>query len=131
MQITKQQINELKRKNNGELSSLLNSAKSDRPELLFILNNLGRLPSNFDGKVFDQFLNDSNSKVRLSAVKNVAKLSNTRYLKEIENIARHDSDSMIRREAVSAIGRMRSREAIPFLIERLTDPDPKNLHQTS
>jgi len=107
----------------------LNSVKTDRSELLFILNNLGRLPANFDGEVFVQFLSNSDNKVRLSAVKNVAKLSNTRYLKKIKKIAHTDDNSMIRREAVSAIGRMRSRESIPMLLDMLSDPDPKVLHQ--
>ena len=38
---------------------------------------------------------------------------------------KEEKDSMIRREAVSTIGRMRSRKAIPILKEVLNDSDPK------
>jgi hypothetical protein len=47
--ITKEQISELKKNNLPELYKLL-QRNLDNRELLFILENLGFLPSNFDGE---------------------------------------------------------------------------------
>lgn len=49
--ITKDQIQELKQEKLPELYSLLRKTIDNR-EMLFVFENLGHLPNNFDGNVF-------------------------------------------------------------------------------
>lgn len=126
--ITKERINELKIKNRGELYKLLREQK-DNGIILFLLEHLGRLPSGFNGECFISLLQNKDDRIRLLAVKNIGKLSNDYYLETVYGVAREDQNSQIRREAVSTIGRMRSYKAIPFLLEMLSDSDPKVLLQ--
>ncbi|HEX73614.1 MAG TPA: restriction endonuclease subunit M [Dehalococcoidia bacterium] len=126
--ITTEHINELKIKNRGELYKLLREQK-DNGKILFLLEHLGRLPSGFNGECFISLLQNKDDRIRLLAVKNIGKLSNDYYLKTVYGFAREDQNSQIRREAVSTIGRMHSYKAIPFLLEMLSDSDPKVLLQ--
>jgi DNA modification methylase len=122
--ITKSEIDRLK---NDDLTSLYRHLMNggDDAKTLFILKSLGRLPENFDGDCVRPYLKHPRAEIRLWTVKNLGKLKNTAYLESIFEIAIHDEDSMTRREAVSSIGRMRSRQAIPFLAQLLEDHDPK------
>ena len=122
--ITKEYISELKKSNNGELSKIIINQR-DPSTLYFILENLGRLPSDFDGDCFIPLANHKNDKIRLLAVKNIGKLSNDEFLPLLDKISDKDENTMIRREAISSIGRMRSVKAIPILTKKLSDPDPK------
>jgi len=122
--VTKAEITELKNGNNGELDKYLNPA-NDTKTLFFTLDKLGRLPENFDGKYFVPLCKHPVEKIRLLAVKNIGKLCDEKYLGELENIAISDESTMVRREAISSIGRMRNKNAIPVLIKRLKDSDPK------
>lgn len=122
--ITKEYLAEIKTENNGLLSKYLNP-KEDNNKLIFVLDNLGRLPNNFDGECFIPLIKHPNDKVRLLTIKNIGKLSNDKYLGIVAYIAQNDKNTIIRREAISTIGRMRSRKAIPILFQKLKDPDPK------
>jgi len=122
--LTKDYISEIKYGNNNEFINLLNTQR-EPSILIFILNNLGRLPSNFDGKCFIPLVNHNSDRIRLLAVKNIGKLSNDEYLPLLDKISDNDKNTMVRREAISSIGRMRSTKAIPILIKKLSDPDPK------
>ena len=88
------------------------------------LELLGRLPDDFDGSVLLPFLTDNSTDTRYWAVKNLGKLTDIAYLPQLSEIAALDESSMVRREAVSSIGRMRDQRAIPTLIKFLADPDP-------
>ena len=122
--IKREHINDLKAKNNGELNSLISKQK-DNSTIQFILENLGRLPLDFDGYCFVPFLMNKNENIRFLALKNIGKLNNDKYFELIVRIAKEDKSSLVRREAISTIGRMRSEKAIPFLIEMLKDENPK------
>ncbi|MDY0126218.1 MAG: HEAT repeat domain-containing protein, partial [Anaerolineaceae bacterium] len=122
--ITKSFIEELKNKDLEALYKLINETKGNK-ELVFLLGKLGHLPKNFDASIFTRFTKSSNSEVRFWAVKNIGKQSNPKFLDLLTKIATQDIDSFTRREAVSSIGRMRSRKAIPHLITFLHDEDPK------
>lgn len=122
----KEYITALKKSN--ELPKILNPGQ-ENSTLIFILENLGRLPSKFDGGHFIPFIEHSNDKIRLLAVKNIGKLCNDKYLHLITGVAFYDKNTMVRREAISAIGRMRSKQAIPVLISKLKDSDPKVILQ--
>jgi len=54
--ITKEYITELKNRGNGDLVYLLENQK-DNKSIVFILENLGHLPDNFNGKINFQHLN--------------------------------------------------------------------------
>lgn len=122
--ITKDYINELKGKGNGALSDAIARCK-DSGSLVFFLMKLGHLPKDFDGELLIPLLNHESHQVRLWAVKNIGKLEDVKYLKSLSIVARKDPDSMVRREAVSSIGRMRHPENKAILLEMLNDPDPK------
>jgi len=122
--LNKSEIENLKQNDLQSLYKLIHETISSK-ELVFILSNLGHLPKSFDSKIFEALTKNSNAGVRYWAVKNIGKLSNTNYLDMLFNIAKTDSDSLTKREAVSSIGRMRSRKTIPFLVKILNDDDPK------
>jgi len=117
-------LQELKNKDVEKLHNLIQDAKNTS-EIKVILNNLGRLPPDFDGKCILPLLENEDDEIRFLAVKNVGKLSNINYFAPVSKIAKEDKNSTIRREAVSSIGRMRSAQAISFLIGMLREPDPK------
>ena len=97
----------------------------DEAALLFLLDNLGKLPAGFNGALFIPLLAHTNPKIRILAAKNVGKLKDEKFLIELSQFAANEENTFARREAISAIGRMRSEKAIPILIEFLADVDPK------
>lgn len=121
---TKDGINNLKTGENGKLAKYLDP-KNDTKTLYFTLDKLGRLPNNFNGKYFIPLTKHPSEKIRLLAIKNIGKLSDENYLDLLSNVSLNDENTLVRREAISSIGRMRSKKAIPILIERLKDDDPK------
>ncbi len=121
--ITKTQLHEYKEKNVGAIHKHLASCNSSH-EARVILENLGRLPSDFDGDVILPYLSDAIRDTRFWAVKNLGKLEDTRYLHLLSEVAENDNSSIVRREAISAIGRMRDKSAIPTLVKFLRDEDP-------
>ena len=136
--ITKSEINAEKLKLNtptkGEVhksvffSSVLAPTNSERM-LQFTLENLGRLPKEFDGHLFLPLLDHPNPKIRCLAVKNIGKLKDESLLEAVSAFARAEKNTFARREAVSAIGRLRTEKAIPNLVQFLSDTDPKVILQ--
>jgi HEAT repeat protein len=122
--LTKKEIEHIKSVDLEQLYKVIQEY-TDEQNLLFILSNLGRLPAEFDGQLFVPHLQHSNPQIRLWAVKNIGKLSDETYLVTISNIAYGDKDTVVRREAVSTIGRMRTETAIPILISLLSDSNPE------
>lgn len=122
--LMKKDLQEIKEEDIEKLYELIQDAKNTS-KIKFILNNLGRLPTNFDGKCILPLLESEDDEIRFLAVKNIGKLSNINYFAPVSKIAKKDENSMLRREAVSSIGRMRSAQAISFLIGMLHDADAK------
>ncbi len=122
--MNKIKIEELKRSNSSDLVKILNS-DTEIKLLKFTLENLGKLPSNFNGELFLPLCKHNNEKIRLLAIKNLGKLSDPQYLSFLSNISKDDCSTIVRREAISSIGRMRTKSAIPFLLKKLKDTDPK------
>jgi len=122
--LTKEQIKEVKSNGNGSIGRLVESCR-DGGSISFILENLGRLPSDFDGSFLPGLLQHKSSNVRLQAVKTIGKLANNDYLALLKNVIQDEQDTAVRREAVSSIGRMRNPKAKKYLIEILRDNDPK------
>ncbi|MBF0242720.1 MAG: hypothetical protein HQK64_09650 [Desulfamplus sp.] len=63
---SKEYITVLKNSENGELGAIL-SKQQDNKTIIFILENLGHLPKNFDGSFLKPLLNHEYSKIRLLA----------------------------------------------------------------
>lgn len=126
--LTKEYINELKNKGNGSIGQLI-SAFNEVGNIVYILENLGQLPKNFDSGFLEDLLVHKNSDVRYWAVKTVGKLSDQNCLSLLHQVATKDKDTIVRREAVSSIGRSRSDKGKEILYELLLDDDPKVISQ--
>jgi len=126
--LTKEYVSEVKSNGNGDLKKLVDSKKDDK-SILFILENLGYLPDDFDDSWVQDLLDSDNKKIRLNAIKTIGKVKDEANIKVLFEIAKNDKSTDVRREAVSSIGRMRSKKAIPALWEMLTDNDPKIISQ--
>lgn len=126
--LTKEYIKELKNSSNGAIRNLVKNYK-DSGSLTFILENLGQLPKEFDGSFLPELLTHKNASVRLWTVKTFGKLDKEQYLETLKNIALTDTDTAVRREAVSSIGRMRSKDGKKILFQILKDKDPKIVSQ--
>lgn len=121
--LTKAELRDFKEHEIETLYDSLTSSESSL-EVRFILENLGRLPDGFRGDVLLPYLDDANRDTRFWAVKNLAKLEDIDYLQRLSDVAIKDHSSIVRREAVSAIGRMRNKRTIPTLVRFLQDDDP-------
>lgn len=126
--LVKDEIDAIKRENIEGLYDLLKSHKTN-VEITNILENLGYLPKSFNGQMFVDLINHPSNAVRLLAIKNLGKLKNPKYVPCLYSLATTDSVTDIRREAVSALGRMRSAESKELLINLLSDEDPKVVSQ--
>lgn len=126
--LTKEYIKELKTNGNGAIGHLVKEYR-DSGSLTFILESLGQLPSDFDGSFLPDLLQHKSSSVRLWAIKTLGKLDNDDHLKILRQAALTEKDTNVRREAVSSIGRMRSKKGQKILIEILHDRDPKVVSQ--
>ena len=89
------------------------------------LEHLGRLPDDFDISGLMALAKHSNENVRYLAIKNLAKLSRIDLLDIFVEIADNDGSSIVRKEAVSAIGRLRDRQTKAILINYLYDKNPE------
>ncbi len=65
------------------------------------------------------------AKARYVAVRHLGRAVSLDLLPHLRKVAQEDADTMVRREAVSAVGRLRSEVAIPTLLHLLGDRDPK------
>lgn len=124
-----QRIRTLKESGQYEQIGRMLTSAPDETTLRAILEHLGRLPADFPRQPLVELLSHPNPTIRLLAIKNLAKLKETTLRYRLYQIARHDPDSFVRREAVSALGRMRCPEVIPLLQECLQDQDPKVILQ--
>lgn len=122
--ISKQTIAQLKKENLDGLYKLLVNTSGTR-DILFILENLGPLPKEFDPQVFIDLLLHPNENIRFWSIKNLGKVASHHQLNILFNATQKDNSSSVRREATSSIGRMRTKSAIPLLIHLLQDKDPK------
>lgn len=119
------EIHDAKSTGKDELSRIFLEKNISNTNIVNILEKLGRLPNDFDGKFLIDLLENPNSQVRYWVVKTLGKLSDAEYLSILQNVAESDNDTSVRREATSSIGRMRSPNAKKILLKILQDHDPK------
>ncbi len=123
--ITREQIERAKQQGDTTFFRQMLDARHGTRHLLTVLERLGRLPPDFDPEPLLNLLSHPSAEVRLAAVKGLARLENPALLTIFTERVRAESNTLVRRELVSAIGRLRMPDAIPILTECLSDADPK------
>jgi DNA modification methylase len=114
--------------NSNENSNKFTENQSDK-NLIATLNGLGYLPNNFQGGFLYNLLKHQNSTIRYLAAKNIGKLNQTKSLEPLWDAFQNEEDTQVRREIVSAIGRLRRPQNKPYLFTILEDEDPKVICQ--
>lgn len=99
-------------------------------EIVDLLEKFGRLNEEFDYKPLLSFVRHPNKKVRCLIIKNLAKTKSLSHIPLFVEILNNDQSMDVRREAASAIGRMRNEETVPFLFNLLKDNDPEVVLQS-
>jgi len=122
--LTKEYIADLKINGNGAIAELVKK-QTDIQSIVFILENLGHLPDNFNGNWLIEYINHSNPKVRFWIAKNIGKLRNIDLFPILRQAIEQEKDTSVKRELVSSIGRMRNSGTKDFLLSTLKDEDPK------
>lgn len=125
-QVNKDTIEELKNDTRALLSFIQNQNDGT---IVYVLEKLGRLENGYSREPLLHLLNHRNETIRALSLKNLAKLSDLSLLPTFAKYASSDESTEVRRESVSAIGRLRNEKAIPFLIKFLSDKDPKVVMQ--
>ena len=123
--VSKALLEERKKEGDSDFFLTILSPTNDEQTLRRVLEKLGKLPSDFDSGVILALLNHANPTIRQLAVKNLGKMKKREMLETIYQFANRETNTMARREAVSAIGRISTADAIPILTKFLTDVDPK------
>ena len=123
--LTKAFIEERKLARDSQFFTKTLASTNSEGALRFVLDNLGRLPPDFDQEPLLKLLKHAHPNIRLLAVKNLGKFKDAALLDAISKFANSEANTATRREAVSTIGRMRTPKAIPTLIQFLKDIDPK------
>ena len=124
VKITKDYIKELKHAGNGNLAELVKSQR-DVGTINFILECLGQLPSTFEPSFLYELLTHQHHQVRLNAVKNIGKLNGKTDIAKLANLYKTETDTAVKREIISSIGRQRNIKNKTLLFDFLNDEDPK------
>jgi len=125
-QIDRQMIDDLKNDSRALISFL--ETQNDGI-IIYTLEKLGRLENGYSREPLLNLLGNKNGNIRALALKNLAKMSDISLLPVFVRCASFDTNTEVRRESVSAIGRLRNEKAIPALISFLKDNDPKVVMQ--
>lgn len=122
--LSKEYITELKKNSSAEIAKLIKNQK-DVGTVNFILENLGHIPANFESDFLYELLEHSHAQVRLNAVKNIGKLNSKTDIAKLTQLFKNETDTSVRREIISSIGRQRKSENKLILFSILEDQDPK------
>lgn len=124
--ISKEEITYLKN-NTDALISFLNEQNDG--VIVYLLEKFGRLENSHTKYALLNLLDNNNKAIRSLALKNLAKIKDISLLDTFVRLARNDDSTEVRRESVSAIGRLRNEATIPILTKLLSDQDPKVVMQ--
>ena len=127
--VDKSYVDYIKGLDPAQFSELIYNSGMNNSTLLFVLKNLGSLPSNFDYDVFIRLLSSKNEDIRYWAVKNIGKSKLTKYFTVLTGMFFKETSTVVKREIVSSVGRMKLHNAIPFLLKTLSNEDPKIVSQ--
>ncbi|MDO4783242.1 MAG: HEAT repeat domain-containing protein [Capnocytophaga felis] len=127
--LTKEYIKEIKLNDNNGLELLVNKNLNNSGNLVFILENLGKLPISFDYQCLIDLINYDNEQVRFWVVKNLGKLKSENIIEHLEHISENDESTLVSREAISSLGRMRDEKTQQILLNNLYNNDPKIVNQ--
>jgi DNA modification methylase len=122
--ISKEEVKTLKNQLGQELAQYLQK-QTDVGTIIFVLEHLGTLANNFEYDFLLELSTHSHEKVRELSIKNLAKLQNKQLLAHFSHILQLENATSVRREIVSAIGRLHTAEIKPILTTILLDKDPK------
>jgi DNA modification methylase len=125
-QINKEQIDSLKNDTKALLSFLQDQNDGT---IVYVLEKLGRLENGYSKQPLLNLLDNNNETIRSLALKNLAKIGDVSLLDIFVKFAKQDESTEVRRESVSAIGRLRNEKTTPVLIKLLSDKDPKVVMQ--
>ncbi len=123
--LTKEYIEWIKGLNHEALEKLVAKYSKNSGMLIFILESLGHISRSFDVQWVIPLLKHKTEDIRFWAVKTLGKSSSPVYLDQLYRVAISDESTTVKREAVSAIGRMRLETGIPLLESMLKNEDPK------
>lgn len=126
--MSREHITKLKHNNNNDIANLVKTQR-DAGSINYILENLGQLPSNFQSDFLYKLLDHPHAQVRLNAVKNIGKLKENSDVNALLELYNRETDTGVRREIVSAIGRQRKSTNKSLLYKFLSDTDPKIICQ--
>lgn len=110
---------------NTDIHTSVKLLKGNVAELVKFLEKLGKLPADTDTSFLVDLAEHPNEKVRMWAVKNIGKLKSIDYLDLLTDLYHREESTIVRREIVSSIGRMRDYTTKKVLFEILSDNDPK------
>jgi len=105
------------------------SESNNDKSLLPLLRKFGKAPPKFDFDVFVKGLDSKNSDIRELCVKHLGKFSDPKITTKLNSLFKNETNTTIRREIVSSIGRQRSEKNIKILLALSKDPDPKVVMQ--
>ena len=129
--MTKQVLNkdfiEVLKNDESEFQRFL--AHNTSRNIVYVLTKFGRLDNDRSKNCLLSLLNDGRADLRKLAISNLAKLGDHSLLDTFFATATQDESTTVRREAVSAIGRMRTEKSIDNLTQLLSDDDPKVVMQ--
>jgi len=101
------------------------SASGNTGYIIDTLEKIGKIGNDFDLDPIKNLLMHKSPEVRVLAIKNLAKSTDQNIVNLFINTYSNDTSSVVKREAVSAVGRQRNANNINFLIDTLKDSDPK------
>ncbi len=129
MELTKNHIEELKKSSNSNFKIFINKISNEDTKLLYLLDNIGKLPRGFDEEWIFELSKHNNSKIRLSAIKNLGKIKSEKVVNFLVTRFEIEDNSSIKREIISSIGRQRNPTNKSVLYKYLYDEDPKVICQ--
>lgn len=95
-----------------------------KKEIIQKLNSIGRIDKDTDLSLLLDQMNSTDPDVLVLVLKNLAKIQTTDYSEYYLKTIKESLSSLVRREAVSALGRMRNEKNKNHLIKLLKDQDP-------
>lgn len=112
---------------NQDILCQLDKEKNNAKQIIALLNKIGKIDTyeKMDYQRLFALLEYKNRDVRQEVVKNLGKFNCDEVQAILISHYNSESDSLVKRECISSIGRQRNPKNIDFLIQVLTNSDPK------